>query len=237
MRRWGPTGVFAPVEKPVVLSDEEWRDCREAFKKHMKRDAPAELRAALNDALLVYQIVDQAIGPEGGGTGRGSRHVSTPAKPKQIRRNLRETKEAALRLVNRINALDGNSRKLVDEVNEHGLKGLFDDVIRTATILAAAEARAQEYPTDRSGMIDFASRDMGYYLARAVRHFCAEKKVSATRDGLYHQMFLLLFRALGKPYENRAGAMKQALQHARERFRNGEDEPLLAWEESNEKAD
>lgn len=233
-REWGPTGISPPVANPVTLSDENWNEACEIFMCHTGRDAPPKLRAALNDASKLYQSVNQGLQPR---TGAGrNKHVSAPATPKQIRGNLKRAIEAQLRYIQRLNEIDGNSRQLIGEVKENGLAELFDHARQDRSVLSAAEALSRDFATSRSGMIDYAARDMGFILARAVRRFAGEAKLTATRDGLYHQLLLLLFRVLGEPSENRSETMRRALDHARERRREGTEGPLLDWEQPDDMA-
>ena len=71
---------------------------------------------------------------------------------------------------------------------------------------------------------------MGVILARAVRQFCGDTQLSAKRDGLYHQLFLILLDALGKPAGDRMMTTRVALRAYRERARDGHLGPPLSWE-------
>lgn len=220
-RTWSPVGVFPAPDDPVVLSDEDWEQAASTFEQHMQRRAPARLRDALNDALMTYLAWEQGV-QSGPPTGkRRPDHVSMPATPKQVRANLKRAKEALLRLVDRLNDLDGNSRGLIAEAHHDGVTQLYDLAKRAGDIISAAEVLAKEYPETREGIIDYPSREMGFSLAKAVQHFCGGEKLSATREGLYHQLMLILFGVLEKPLEDSTKTMRRALKYYRERASEG----------------
>jgi hypothetical protein len=231
-RPWGPTGIYPPPSDPVVLSDQDWELVEATFKKHMRRRAPAKLRDALNDALRTYVTVDQGIQLGSTREGDWKDRISAPATPKHVRANLRGARQSLLRLLDRFNDLDGNSRSLIAEAHDGGVDQLYECVNMIGGIISAAEKLAGEYPTTRAGIIDHSSQAMGFMLAKAIRHFCGEEKLTGKREGLYHHLLLILFAALGKPHEDRSWTMRGALKHYRARASEGTLGPPLPWEKS-----
>ena len=94
-----------------VLTDENWEEVQTTFKKETGLETPARFREVLNLALQTFVVSrdsfhDGTLNP---------RNNSLPARPKVIRKNLRGARELALRLVDRLNCMDGNSKQLIDE--------------------------------------------------------------------------------------------------------------------------
>ena len=227
-RRYGPAGVYPHPAAVPTLSDSAWEHVELTFKERLERNPPPAFRDALNHALLTFVAAKSGIQSV---TNDLEGHVSPPALPKQIRANLKRARQAALRLNDRINELDGNSRQLVEAVEPFGLTELYDAVKRAAKIISAAEALANAYPKSRATIKDYPSLYLTTYLARAIHHFCGEEALSQTRDGLFHQVLLILFEALGEPHEDRAKTMKRGIERFQEVRRRGELGPPLPWEE------
>lgn len=229
-RPWRPVGVFPAPDDSAVLSDEDWENVEVTFKKHMRHRAPARLREALNDALMTYSAWKQGV--QSRPRTRKSRpdHVSMPATPKQVRANLKHANEAAVRLMERLNDLDGNSRSLIAEAHHDGVTQLYDLVEQAFHIIRPAEVLAKEYPETRKGITYYPSREMGFALARAVQHFCGEEKLAATKDGLYHQLLLIRFGVLNKSHEARVDTMREALKYYRKRASEGSLGQARPWE-------
>src|SRR3712207_108579 len=100
-RSWlGATGVVPPGIITVKLRDAEWEHAQTVVRTLLGRSPPAEFREALDHALQARQAAD---------------YLQKMGSPKQVRYNLKRAIEAALRLNDRLNDLDGKSRQLLGE--------------------------------------------------------------------------------------------------------------------------
>ncbi|WP_298725765.1 hypothetical protein [uncultured Ferrovibrio sp.] len=199
-REFGPTGAYTLTDERV--SDEAWRRISEIVGRKTGIKPPDEFRAALNDVLAVYRAVSFA--------------AKDAATLNQLRRDLDAVHNSALDLMRRLKALDGNGRLLMSVGEPDGFTGMLDQVTVVVKASEAALEKAAQYRTGRP--IDHAQRSMGVYLAEAVVAFLGPDKVTKTKDGLFDELFSVLYEeATGKPVGDPNTPARKALK---------------AWEES-----
>jgi len=153
-----------------------------------------------------------------------------------VKLNLRRAREAAQRLLSRLEALDGNAIQILGEGTTTGAADMHRRAAAIFGDLRDAEQRAaQRLPSSRKGIIDYPSREMLVRVVVALWHFCGRDAVNASIDGFLHQITLVLFEALGKPKGDRRVTMRRALEEARERDRDGLLGPATPWVKRNDR--
>ena len=143
-RKWeGPTGVVPPGHTYQTLSDDDWEHAQTIVKAKTGSLPPPEFRVALDNALRAAQAMA---------------YLQEKGSPKPIRYNLKRAREAAIRLNDRLNDLDGNSRQILSEIPGGDILQLYSLLSAIIRALSLAEKKAGELPSTREGQLDYASR-------------------------------------------------------------------------------
>jgi len=149
VRNLGPTGVtHAPPKKLSAETKEDIETllCSKGFKG---KDLSAFF-AALDDAVRIYFA---------------ARQVDEESRPPRVRENVDAALEAAQKLVQKLESLDGNSKLLLDEIQSGTFQSIFGNAIETCNVLQQARTAAAQLPKKRPKM-DYSKSQ----LALAVRH-------------------------------------------------------------------
>ncbi len=96
-REWGPTWVGRP-KLLHPLGDKAWSNIEELVRTECRRAPPPQFRAALNEALTIFQA---------------QRDAAEATSPKAMRTNLGRADKATKQLVSALEQLDDNSRLLL----------------------------------------------------------------------------------------------------------------------------
>jgi hypothetical protein len=156
---------------------------------------------ALNNALQAHQALA---------------YLQEQGRPKQVRSNLRRAIAAGLKLIDRLNDLDGNSRQLLGEVPGGDISQLYASLEKVVLALAAAERRAGEWSKTRAGVRDDGPVNMAYCLAKGLRQYLQHEPVSTER-GLFAQLYAVLADHVNASSDGKA--IRAALRAVRERER------------------
>ena len=134
-RQWGASGVAQLGPGLSTRTKEDIK--RSVFDCCHQTSCPEELFVALDRAAGLYKAHSQV------------RALSLPAA---VRNNLKLTLDASLRLNDRLNELDGNSRELLSEVTRggedlnNGILSVYDNLSPIINALNKAYILANKYP-------------------------------------------------------------------------------------------
>ncbi len=199
-REWGPTGMVPQGQPYQRLSDKLWEQAQLIVREKTGERPPEAFRKGLDAALMV---------------GQDARYLHEKSTPKQIRANLTQALEAAGKLKAALKELDGNSQSLLDEIEGGAFVDLFNAASRAQNLLTQVQAKASELPTTKAGIKDFAPRNLGYYLAWAIRWHIGAEHVTGYAKSLYVELYQVLAKSAG--YAATVQAAQVALQFVRER--------------------
>lgn len=121
------------------------------------------------------------------------------SRPAAVRRNLKRAHDAALKLNDALNKLDGNARQLLARVPEGDIHSLYENVGAAITALAKAQKLANEYPGQFGGNIPANHR---IFLAADVADVIDSYlgiKPTTTKEGLFQAILeVVLEEATGR---------------------------------------
>jgi hypothetical protein len=208
-REWGPTGVVPQGHTYQRLSNELWEQVQLVVKEKTSAQPPDAFRKSLDAALMA---------------GQASQYLHGESTPKKTRANLAQALEAARALTAALEGLDGNSKSLLDEIEGGAFLGLINAAVRAQNLLTQVQTKASELPTTKAGIKDFAPRNLGYYLAWAIRWHIGAEHVSGYSKSLYVELYQVLAKSVR--YAATVQAAQVALQFVRERDTHEPDGPL-----------
>ena len=177
-REWGATGV---TELPQFSITNETREqILKDFKRHNVVKVPDTFFDVLRGAIASYLA---------------SIVLKKESRPAAIRKNLKAALDAAFRLNNKLNALDGNSRLLLDEAGAsiHALQSIH--LQRILSALYRALASAKEYRTSGGALTDQGLDQLAVEVAGAIEEYSG-KSATTTKYGLYHSILVTVLRAI-----------------------------------------
>ena len=134
-RQWGASGVAQLGPGLSTRTKEDIK--RSVFDCCHQTSCPEELFVALDRAAGLYQAHVQ---------------VKALSLPAAVRKHLKRTLDASLRLNDRLNELDGNSRELLSEVTRggedlnNGILSVYDNLSPIINALNKAYILAKQYP-------------------------------------------------------------------------------------------
>ncbi len=214
-REWGPTWVGRP-KLLHPLGDKAWSDIEELVRTECRRAPPPQFRAALNEALTIFQA---------------QRDAAEATSPKAMRANLGRADKAAKQLVSALEQLDANSRLLLSRAirqrrprtmrrNRSVLITGSNLLHRLSRALTIALEEAAHYPTSRAGMKDHARIELGFILALAFKIFLGEEFITTSRPDLFSEVYHELIRHIEKSLGRtpRASDLRRSLAAALERW-------------------
>ncbi len=183
-RKWGATGVGIP--RKLSLRD----------------DARIQIRLILKGRVETsdqfFEELEEAIG-----RFHTHRDIAKRSRPAAVRENLGRAQRAAQRLNSKLNALDGNSRQLLDEVAVGGFPALpHVHLAKIITAIAKAEALAASYQASsyrKAGRLPEAYRVfLAVDIAFALEHYLGVEPTT-TKDGLFVAVLeAVLAEAIGR---------------------------------------
>ncbi len=195
-RTWGPTGVFESEDEQLSS------DTKDHIKEHIRyhRHSVSDLDAFLDE-------LDQALSRFKAYARR--RQEGLPAT---VRRNLKKAVKISMDLNAHIKVLDGNSRQLMDEAAEGGLKGFQSRLSGVVLVLHEALRRAEEYPK-RGRLHEHHRIFLAADVADAIKKFAHVTPVP-TRDGLFYSILeSVCTEAFGKESQDVYGLAQKALSY------------------------
>ncbi len=198
---WGPTGTFVPEDAKLSSDTKEQINQFILDRGHSVSD-PAAFFDELDKALSQY---------------KGFARFRQEGLPATIRKNLKKAAKVSMDLNAHINDLDGNSRQLLDEAAEGGLKVFRSHLSGVVLTLHEALRRAEEYP--KRGRLDEHHRIfLAADVADTIRQFI-HAPLTATRDGLFFSILeSVCTEAFGKKFGKKetpdvCGIAKKALSY------------------------
>ena len=177
-REWGPTGVsrtgtgLGPIDK-----------------EHLQTIVIAHGIDAQSIGPFLAEI-DQAIG-----CYRGAQQIHADTLPSKVRTNLEQAQQAALKLNDRINELDGLSRQLLCEQDLNALKTIYDSICRVVRLLNKGRRRADAFRRGGGRFKDYPRINLAAHIAYIIRERL-KVKPTMTRDGLYEEVLKIVIGAL-----------------------------------------
>lgn len=184
-KKWGPSGVagvlpLAKLESPL----------RQSLLIEMRRKGVKLVKS--NDADQFFEELEQ-------GLNRYRAHVELAdrSRPAAARASLQAALDAALKLVDKLNELDGNSLLLLQSSADGGCEAVREAAGSTVKALGKARHLADAYP--RAGALpDYARSYLAADVAGAMRkHLGVEP--TTTREGLFQSVLeVVLEIATGK---------------------------------------
>ncbi len=179
--RWFPSGVTSL--DPVRLSSEERESIRLELRARGVDEGHWEVFACdIEVALAAYQAM----------TG-----LSDKSKPAAVRKNLRTSLDAALRLNDSLNHLDANSRTLLGKAVNGGISAVNNHLSEIIMALSEAGHKADEMPT-KGRLPDYARQELAVAVLEALQ-YCGVTPTT-TKEGLYHNVLAVVLEiATGKP--------------------------------------
>ena len=169
-RTWGPTGVFEPENEKLSS------DAKDHIKEHIRYH-----RHSVSDLDAFFDELDQALS-----RFKAYARWRQEGLPATVRKNLKKAAKVSMDLNAHINDLDGNSRQLLDEAAEGGLKGFRSHLSSVVLALHEALRRAEEYP--KIGRLPEQHRIfLAADVADTIRQFVHVPPVP-TRDGLFYSI-------------------------------------------------
>jgi hypothetical protein len=176
----GPTGVVPRGRMYLKLPDDKWEQAQNIVAEKTGQGPPPEFRAALDRALQTWQ---------------GVTYLQQVGSPKAARDNLKRTLKAALGANDRLNDLDGYSRSILSEIIPEGILQLYEMQSTIIGTLSQAVKKANELPTTRAGVEDFAALNMGSHLAHSMKQHL-DQRATSTVSGLFAQLYAVLAETL-----------------------------------------
>lgn len=166
-RPWGPSGV-GPVLPSVKLSADQCKQILDVFDESPLADPDAFLKG-VERAIHMY---------------RQAKELARQSSPSEVRKNLELATDAALKLNDCMNDLDGNSRRLLDEVAPK-----VDQQKMLAEIIGAlsrARAAAREYQA-KGRLPEYQNQYLAAYL-RALYEKHTGRKATTVKSGLFMEL-------------------------------------------------
>lgn len=178
---WMPNGVIGL--RPYKLKEESKTQLYGCLKMvGIQSELIQPFVSALETAISEYQAMNNII---------------SKCKPSDVRENLGNTKKQIRKLIEKINALDANSRIIINEVSEEGTTGLADRVIGIRSIIDDALEEAQKYPK-KGRNVEYDKRNLVNSIADGIESIFGVGATS-TKDGLLEECTAIaLFEITGK---------------------------------------
>ncbi len=129
-RMWGSTGTFVPED--AELSSGAKEQINQFILDHGH---------SVSDPDAFFDELDKALSQY-----KGFARFRQEGLPATVRKNLNKAAKVSMDLNAHINDLDGNSRQLLDQAAEGGLKGFRSHLSGVVLALHEALRRAEEYP-------------------------------------------------------------------------------------------
>ncbi len=169
-REWGATGGGIP--RKLSLSDATRMQIRYILKGRV--EAPDQF----------FEELEEAIG-----RFHTHRDIAKRSRPAAVRENLKTAQKAALSLNSKLNALDGNSRQLLDEVVVDGVRALQGEhLAKIIFAISKAQKLAASYRASgyrKAGRLPETYRVfLAVDIAFALEHYL-EVEPTTTKDGLF----------------------------------------------------
>ena len=172
-RMWVPTGVGDP--------EPGRRDLK------LSLDTKEQIKQFILDRGHSNADLDAFFGELDKGLSRFKQYARMRKKglPATARKNLKKALKASLKLNDRINELDGNSRQLLDEAAEGGLEGFRSRLSSTILELNEALKLSFEYPQGGGRLLEPHRIYLAADVADAIEKFI-HVSPSSTRAGIFY---------------------------------------------------
>lgn len=180
--KWGPTGVVNNRPYTMPASDRQQIEL-ELHSNGIEIPDPEVFFCTLNKAIGFFH---------------GQRDLAKDTKPKSVRKNLKTALDSALNLNEQLNALDGNSKFLLYDSANEGLRELQSTHL--ATIIKAlhgALRKAEDYPM-KGRLPEYHRLYLAVDVADAIKTHLGITP-TATKEGLFESLLsLILEQATGE---------------------------------------
>jgi hypothetical protein len=171
-REWPLTGVVDALSISRMqqkVSADRWQQVAILIKSKLNEKPPASFRRSLDRTLLTYHVVSA---------------LSQKSSPKKVRSHLKKFFDAAMRVNDSLNALDGTSAYLLEAISTPGISEMRSQIGNMVQSSHKALLAAQD-PTFNSRLRDLSVLNMGSELADAVAKHFGDGMVVSTQDSLF----------------------------------------------------
>ncbi|MES9933556.1 MAG: hypothetical protein ABW162_12155 [Candidatus Sedimenticola sp. PURPLELP] len=172
-RPWGPTGVgdFDPYK----IGDQSRKQIVLELKNHGIESVSSAFFDALDMAVAFFN---------------SNQAMAESSKPAKVRKNIQNALDAALVLNDRLNALDGNSRYLMNDVVDEGVHHLYNSLEFIIHSLSEASNLANQY--QKNGRLpDYARLWLAVDVASAIKKYLGVPPTT-TRGGVFESVVTIM---------------------------------------------
>ena len=180
---WTPTGIVD--FKPCELKVESKTQLRTTLKVN-----------GIDDSVIIDSFItalERSISEY-----HGMKEITSKCKPAEIRGNLKAVLNQIEKLREKLNALDHNSRILINNLSKEGMSGVFDGLFDLQIIINNSYIEAQSYPK-RGALVNYHRRVLVDSIANAIKLYLEVKPTSTKEALLYQCTTIVLIDITGKP--------------------------------------
>lgn len=150
-------------------------------------------RVELSDRDAFYEALGLAIA-----CFHAGRQIRESSRPAAVRENLKSALDAACKLKDKLNGLDGTSRLILDTSTKWGLQAHFGMMGMVVAAHERAYKVVDDHPTKGGNLKDWDRVHLAVAVANAIDSY-SNVKATTTKDGLYISLLdVVLEEALGK---------------------------------------